>query len=77
MLQTKRFTKALVIGVERLSEFINIEDRSTNILFGDGAGAVIIENTDSKGIVAEFAKCKYAPAEVLSIGHSADDKKTP
>lgn len=36
---------ALVIGAERLSKFINWDDRSTCILFGDGAGCVVIKNS--------------------------------
>jgi len=40
----------LVLGVEILSRLINWEDRSTNVLFGDGAGAVIIKRTQSHSI---------------------------
>ena len=41
--------RVLVIGSETLSRFTNWEDRSTAILFGDGAGAVIIEPSDNGG----------------------------
>lgn len=34
----------LIIGVEKMSQILNKEDRSTVVLFGDGAGAVLIEN---------------------------------
>ena len=37
---------AMVIGAERLSKFVNWSDRSTCILFGDGAGCAILENSD-------------------------------
>lgn len=37
----------LVIGCETLSRYINWEDRSTCVLFGDGAGAVVVESTPS------------------------------
>ena len=37
---------ALVIGAEQLSRILNMEDRTTCVLFGDGAGAVIIEKSD-------------------------------
>ncbi len=45
----KRYRKALVIGAETLSNIVNWEDRNTCVLFGDGAGAVVLENdgTDS------------------------------
>ena len=40
---------ALVIGAEVLSSIINWEDRSTCVLFGDGAGAVFVENCEEEG----------------------------
>ena len=46
LLQTKRFKSALVIGSERLSNILDYTDRNTCILFGDGAGALIIEQDD-------------------------------
>jgi len=39
------FRRVMIIGVETLSRIMNFEDRSTCILFGDGAGAAIIERT--------------------------------
>lgn len=45
--------RALVIGVERLSRIVDWGDRSTCVLFGDGAGAVLLEWDDAKaGIIA-------------------------
>ena len=43
-------TTALVIGAERLSDFTDWTDRSTCVLVGDGAGAVILTATDDPGI---------------------------
>ncbi len=43
MLQTGRFRAALVIGAETLTKVVDYTDRNTCVLFGDGAGAVIIE----------------------------------
>jgi 3-oxoacyl-[acyl-carrier-protein] synthase III len=40
----------LVIGVEKLSDFVDQSDRSTAFLFGDGAGAVVIGPSDTVGI---------------------------
>lgn len=45
---TGRVKKALLIGVEKLSRLLNWEDRSTCVLFGDGAGAVLVEATDTE-----------------------------
>ncbi len=39
------FTRVMVIGVETLSRITNLSDRGTAILFGDGAGAVVVERT--------------------------------
>jgi 3-oxoacyl-[acyl-carrier-protein] synthase-3 len=39
--------RALVIGAEELSKVVDWDDRSTCVLFGDGAGAVVIEKTDA------------------------------
>ena len=43
---------ALVVGSETLSRIIDWTDRGTSILFGDGAGAVIIEASDEPGIIS-------------------------
>ena len=46
MLNSNRYFSALVIGAETLSLYTDYQDRSTCVLFGDGAGAVILENTE-------------------------------
>jgi 3-oxoacyl-[acyl-carrier-protein] synthase-3 len=54
-INTGNRTTALVIGAEKLSSLINWQDRNTCVLFGDGAGAVVIrraeEGTDAPGRV--------------------------
>lgn len=42
---------ALVIGVESLSQVVDWTDRSTCVLFGDGAGAVVLQSSDEPGII--------------------------
>lgn len=44
--------KALVVGAEVFSRILNWEDRSTCVLFGDGAGAVILEANEETGILS-------------------------
>ena len=44
--------RALVIGAETLSRFIDWSDRGTCVLFADGAGAVILEASDEPGIIS-------------------------
>lgn len=46
MIASGLYKKILVIGAEAMSKFINEEDRSTMILFGDGAGAVVMGEVD-------------------------------
>lgn len=45
--------RALVIGAETFSRILDWEDRATAVLFGDGAGAVVIEAIDGKGDAAD------------------------
>jgi 3-oxoacyl-[acyl-carrier-protein] synthase-3 len=52
-LQTGMYQKALVIGVDTISKIIDWQDRSTCVLFGDGAGAAVLSATsDRRGIIA-------------------------
>jgi 3-oxoacyl-[acyl-carrier-protein] synthase-3 len=48
-IQTGSIENALVIGSETLSRYVNWEDRSTCILFGDGAGAFVLQASDKPG----------------------------
>jgi len=52
MIQTGGSKTALVIGTETLSRITNWEDRTTAVLFGDGAGAVILQATEEPGILS-------------------------
>jgi 3-oxoacyl-[acyl-carrier-protein] synthase-3 len=49
LLKTGAFERALVIGAETFSRIIDWKDRSTCVLFGDGAGAVVIEAQRKEG----------------------------
>ncbi len=44
--------KALVVGAEVFSRILNWEDRGTCVLFGDGAGAIILEASDDTGVLS-------------------------
>ena len=52
-LKSGKYKNALVIGAETLSKITNYEDRGSCILFGDGAGAAVVQRTDdiSRGII--------------------------
>lgn len=47
-IQSGNFKKVLVVGADKMSSILNIEDRNTAILFGDAAGAVLLEPTEDK-----------------------------
>jgi 3-oxoacyl-[acyl-carrier-protein] synthase-3 len=52
MVRTGVFKRILLIGAEELSRIINYEDRSTAVLFGDGAGAVVLEASETDSFLA-------------------------
>ena len=52
MIKTGLASKALVIGAEVFSRILDFSDRTTSVLFGDGAGAVVLEASDTPGILA-------------------------
>ena len=52
MIRTGAASKALVIGAEVFSRILDFKDRGTCVLFGDGAGAVVLEASDTPGILA-------------------------
>ena len=56
LLRSGRYRKALVVGAEKLSSIIDWEDRSTCVLFGDGAGAVVL-GLDGEGPRLEGFLC--------------------
>ncbi|WP_456396375.1 beta-ketoacyl-ACP synthase III [Desulfurobacterium sp.] len=51
VMRSKNLKKGVVIGAERFSKILNWEDRTTCILFGDGAGAVVLEQSEEEGIL--------------------------
>jgi 3-oxoacyl-[acyl-carrier-protein] synthase III len=52
LIKTGTAKRALVIGAEVFSRILDFKDRTTCVLFGDGAGAVILEASDTPGILA-------------------------
>jgi len=60
----------LVIGAEVFSRILNFEDRTTCVLFGDGAGAVVMSASSEPGILATRLHADGTHADILSIpGH--------
>jgi len=52
MIRSGAATRALVVGAEVFSRILDFNDRTTCVLFGDGAGAVVLEKSDTPGILA-------------------------
>jgi 3-oxoacyl-[acyl-carrier-protein] synthase-3 len=50
MIQSGRYKKVIVIGADKMSSMVDYTDRQTCVLFGDGAGAVLIEGTTEENI---------------------------
>jgi 3-oxoacyl-[acyl-carrier-protein] synthase-3 len=72
MIQTGAATKALVIGAEVFSRILDFKDRTTCVLFGDGAGAVVLEASDTPGILASDLHADGKHVDILCVpGHVA------
>ena len=71
LLRTGAASRALVIGAETMSRIIDWEDRTTCVLFGDGAGAIVLEARDSAddgpGILASRLHADGAHNELLYV----------
>ncbi|HEX6364499.1 MAG TPA: beta-ketoacyl-ACP synthase III [Albitalea sp.] len=52
LIRTGAASKALVIGAEVFSSILDFDDRTSCVLFGDGAGAVVLEASDAPGLLA-------------------------
>jgi len=67
MITTGGASTALVIGSETLSRITNWEDRGTAVLFGDGAGAVILQASDEPGIVSTHIHADGKYEDLLEV----------
>ncbi len=68
LMETFNYKKILLIGADKMSSVLDMQERSTAVLFGDGAGAVILEKDESNffdseiasdGIYSEILKTEY------------------
>ncbi len=70
MIQSGRGQRALVVGAESFSKLLDWEDRTTCVLFGDGAGAVVLElteNSDDWGILSSVLHSDGAFRDILYV----------
>lgn len=65
-IETGKYKKVIVVGVDKMSSIIDYEDRATCIIFGDGAGAVLLEpNEEGYGVVDSVLKSDGSGREFL------------
>ena len=76
-LQTDEVKTALVVGADAFSRIVNWEDRSTCVLFGDGAGAVVLQSSDQPGVLATQLHAQGEHADLLYVENSVWDDFTP
>jgi 3-oxoacyl-[acyl-carrier-protein] synthase-3 len=70
MIQSGAANRALVVGAEVFSRLLDFKDRTTCVLFGDGAGAVVLEASDKPGILASDLHADGKHAGILCVpGH--------
>ncbi|MES9941309.1 MAG: beta-ketoacyl-ACP synthase III [Candidatus Thiodiazotropha sp. 6PLUC2] len=66
-IQTGAAKKALVVGAETISRILDWSDRNTCVLFGDGAGAVVIEASNEPGIISTHLHADGAYQNLLQV----------
>lgn len=70
--QTGMYRHVLLIGAEALSRFVDFTDRNTCILFGDGAGAVVVSRVDGAATGNPATVSEIVDSQLRSDGGSAD-----
>ncbi|WP_298478440.1 beta-ketoacyl-ACP synthase III [uncultured Maribacter sp.] len=67
-IESGRYKKVLLIGADKMSSILDYEDRTTCIIFGDGAGAVLFEpNTEGLGLQDEFLRADGSGRQFLGM----------
>src|SRR6266403_2729062 len=75
LLRTGAHGRALVIGAELFSRILDWNDRTTCVLFGDGAGAVVLEASDRPGLLAQRLHADGSRARILCTAGRLDQGK--
>ena len=75
LIKTGSANRALVVGDEVFSRILDFSDRTTCVLFGDGAGAVVLEASDVPGILATDLNADGKHVDILCVpGHVSGGK---
>ena len=68
MIKTGIVKNALVIGVELISQYMDWDNRNVAVLFGDGAAAMVLQETDEEtGVIAEKLQCYADSRQILRV----------
>jgi 3-oxoacyl-[acyl-carrier-protein] synthase-3 len=67
------YQKVLVVGAETFSRILNFKDRGTCVLFGDGAGAVVLGASDEPGILATAMHADGSHRDILCVPGRTDN----
>ena len=67
MIRASAASRALVVGAEVFSRILNFNDRTTCVLFGDGAGAVVLEASEQPGILASDLHADGKYVDILCV----------
>jgi 3-oxoacyl-[acyl-carrier-protein] synthase-3 len=74
-IESGKFKKVIVVGADKMSAIVNYKDRNTCILFGDGAGAVLLEPTsENLGIIDSALKTDGSGAQHLIMAAGGSRK---
>ena len=74
MIKSGAMQRVLVIGAEKLTPWLDFTDRGTAVLFGDGAGAVVLEATEEEaGLLSFELGSDGSQADILCVSHSGSE----
>ncbi|MCB2264326.1 MAG: ketoacyl-ACP synthase III [Candidatus Thiosymbion ectosymbiont of Robbea hypermnestra] len=73
-IRTGGIKRALIVGAEILSYIVDWQDRDTAVLFGDGAGAVVVEVGSEPGILSSHLHAEGAYTDILQVPGGVGDR---
>jgi 3-oxoacyl-[acyl-carrier-protein] synthase-3 len=76
MIRAGNASRALVVGAEVFSRLLDFDDRTTCVLFGDGAGAVVLEGCDTPGLLASELHADGRHVGVLCVPGTVSHGRT-
>lgn len=73
-IESGQYKKALIVASETTSKVVNWNDRSTCILFGDGAGACLLKRNNEKGIIGSYFNTNGSLSSILTLSRTIQMK---